>query len=105
MLDVKRPLRVIETITSSDKIIALDKVKIDSDKAIETATKEPLLENIKVQAVQAKLQNTDSGPVWIVKLWAQKLRKPSDNVDIGEVTLTADEGKVIKNNLDISRVD
>jgi hypothetical protein len=105
MLDVKRPLRVLETITSSDRAIDLEKVEIDSDKAIHLAIQEPLLENLTIEAASAKLQNSGGGPVWIVRLWAQKLKRPRENVDIGELTISAEDGKVVKMDLDIKRVD
>jgi hypothetical protein len=105
MIDVKRPFRVLETVMDSDKVLDKEKLKIDSDKAIEIATKEPLLENLKISAVSARLQTSPSGPVWIVKLWAQKLRKPTEDADIGEVKISADEGKVIQTDLHPNRVD
>ena len=37
--------------------------------------------------------------MWKVRLWAAKVRKPSDTVDIGDIILSAEDGKVIKNDL------
>src|SRR5688572_4719964 len=75
MVDVKRPFRLVERISDASRPMDKDKLKIDSDKAIQTALKEPILEDIKVKSVQAKLENSDSGPVWHLRLWAQKLNK------------------------------
>ena len=44
-------------------------------------------------------------PVWRVRIWAAKVRNPNDLANLGEVTVTADDGKVIKNDLKVSRVD
>lgn len=105
MMDVKRPFRVLETVMDKDTVIDLEKVKIDSDKAISIATKEPILEDLKVKAASARLQNTAGGPTWIVRLWAQKLRKTHEDADIGEIRISADEGKVLQTDIKPSRVD
>src|SRR5690606_7089694 len=105
MVDVKRPFRLLERVTSRTRPMPKESLKIDSDEAIELALKEPILEGITAKAVSAKLEDSDLGPVWIIRIWAEKLQKPSEHVDIGEVTLTADEGKVVKNDLEIGRVD
>ena len=87
---------------------------IDSDQAISTALKEPLLENIKVTATAPKLERVgegvlgQSGPgnaVWKVKLWAAKLRDASHDADLGEVWISASDGKVLKSDLHIDRVN
>ncbi len=104
MIDVKRPFRLLERATGN-KVLDKDKLKIDSDKAISIALKEPILENIKVKSVEAKLQDSDTGPVWKIKMWAQKLKNPNDTADIGVVTVTADDGKVINTDVHINRVD
>ena len=104
MVDVKRPFRLIEMATGN-KVLDKEKLKVDSDKAIETALKEPILENIKVKSVQTRLENSNTGPVWKIRMWAQKLRHPNDTADIGEITLTADDAKVIETDVHIGRVD
>ena len=105
MVDVKRPFRVLERITSNTRALPKESLKIDSDEAIEIALKEPILESITPKAVSATLEDSDLGPAWVIRIWAAKLQKPSENVDIGEVTLSADEGKVLKSDLHINRVD
>jgi len=105
MVDVKRPFRLIERMSDSTRPMDKDKLKIDSDKAIEIAVKEPILEDIKVKSVEAKLENSDLGPVWRLRLWAQKLNKENALADIGKMVITADEGKVIENDIKLSRLD
>lgn len=105
MMDVKRPLRVLEHVNGGSKELDKEKLKIDSDEAIKLAAKEPVLENLVLKAVSAKLENSDAGPVWKVRLWAQKLRRKEDNADLGEVVLSAQDGKIVKNDLHIERVD
>ena len=105
-LSVKRPARILE-FASGNTELPKDKLKIDSDKAISIAKKEPLLNNLKLLASQLKLERNrdDDQPVWRVRLWAAKLRQTGRDADIGEVFVSAETGKVVKNELHIDRVD
>ena len=114
MLDVKRPIRLLEPVTGGDTPLDKARLKIDSDAAVKIGLKEPLLQNIKPTATQLKLERVGEGvlgisgagePVWKVKLWAAKLRDPSRDADIGEVWISANDGKVLKTDLHINRVD
>lgn len=104
-LDVKRPWRMLEPATGDDKKLDRKKMNVDSDKAISTATSEPLLQNLKVTASQLWLERSDEGPVWKVRLWAAKLRNPSADANIGDVYVSANNGKVVRRDLHINRVD
>jgi len=108
-LTVKRPARVLEPFLGTHKPLNREKMKVDSDKAIDVATKEPLLSNLKLKATQLWLEHqpwsADDVPVWRVRLWAAKLRHPDDNADIGEVFVSSESGKVVKSDLHINRVD
>ena len=114
MLSVKRPMRLLEPVTGGDVPLDRSKLKIDSDQAIKVALQEPLLKDLKTTATQLKLERVGEGvlgqggtgsAVWKVKLWAAKLRDPGRDADIGEVWISADEGKVVKNDLHINSVD
>lgn len=106
MIDVKRPLRMLEPITGDQNPLDFSKLTIDSDKALKIALAEPILEKLTVKASSLKLARGEGGlPVWKVRIWAAKLHNPNDLANLGEVTVTADDGKVIKNDLKISRVD
>ena len=114
MLDVKRPMRLLEPVTGGDAPLDKAKLKVDSDEALKIALKEPLLQNLKVTASQLKLGRLGEGvlgisgpgePVWKVKLWAAKLREPTRDADVGEVWISANDAKVLKNDLHINRVD
>ena len=104
-LEVKRPTRLFELSGSSHLPLDKEKLKIDSDKAIEIATAEPLLKNLKILATRLTLERWENMPVWKVRLWAAKLRNPNKDADNGEVFIAAESGKVIKNDLRIDRVD
>ena len=107
-LDVTRPIRLLEPITKSDEPLTRDQLKIDSDKAVEIASREPLLEKVTLKAARLILErrsNDDSTPVWKVRLWAAKLKNPNDNVDVGEVVISAEDGKVLKSELKPYKID
>ena len=104
-LEVTRPLRVLEIGMGNHKPLDRSKLKVDSDRAIKTATAEPLLAALKLTAAQLWLQHGDLGPVWKVRLWASKLRNPAEDADIGDVYIAADTGKVIRADLHINSVD
>jgi hypothetical protein len=104
-LSVKRPARVLEIGFRDHLPLDKDKLKVDSDQAIKTASSEGLVKNLKLTATKLTLEKWEGAPVWKVRLWAEKLRDPKRDADIGEVFIAADSGKVIKNDLKIDRVD
>ena len=112
-LSVKRPVRLLEPVTGNDIPLDGAKLKIDSDAAIKAALAEPMLKDIKVTATQLKLERVGEGvlghagpgePVWKIRLWAAKLQNPNRNADIGELWISATDGKVVRNALHIDRV-
>jgi hypothetical protein len=105
MLDVKRPLRLLEPVTGGEKELPREKLKIDSNKAIKTATNEPILEKLTLKATQAKLEWWEEQPAWRIRVWAAKIQKPNEQADLGEVILSAENGKVLKSDLHIERAD
>jgi hypothetical protein len=105
---VKRPARVLEFGSGTYRPFDRAKMKIDSNKAIELAIKDPLLANLTLTNTQLWLERAgrdDDSPVWKVRLWAAKVRKPTETVDIGDLRLSAEDGKIVKNDLKIHRVD
>lgn len=101
MADVKRPLRLLEA--TSDRSEALDrsKIKMDSDDALQAALKEPALENVKPTSSEMRLERGEGGlPVWKIQFWGAKA--DDKDAELGTVTLTADDGKVIKSDLKTS---
>ena len=105
-VSVKRPARILEPITRSHRELAKEKLKIDSDKAIQIAKSDPLLKNVTLTNTEMRLERGEGEqPVWKVKLWASKIRKPSETVHIGEIHISAEDGKVVKSDLKPGRVD
>ena len=105
MLETKRPFRLFERAGAGDKIMDRDKLKTDSDKAIDIASKQPLLEKLTLKATRLELEKRDGAPTWQVRIWAAKLDNPNKDVDIGDVYINAEDGKVTKTDLHINRVD
>jgi hypothetical protein len=104
-LDVVRPFRLLERATSF-KAMDRSKIKIDSDEALKITQKENLLEKVKLTNSKMTLEKGDDGnPVWKVQLWAEKARRPTDTVDIGQITLNAEDGKIIQRDLHIERTE
>ena len=104
-VSVKRPTRILEPITGAHKELAKDKLKTDSDKALDIAKSEPLLKNLTLTASQMWLERREDQPCWRIRLWAQKLRRPADTADIGEIFIATEDGRIMKNDLKIDRVD
>jgi hypothetical protein len=107
-MDVKRPARLLEPVTRGQQPMPREKLKIDSNKALDIAKKEPLLEKLTLKASRLTLERRgidDSTPVWKVRFWAAKLKNPTDNADIGEVIISAEDGMVLKTDLKPSHIE
>jgi hypothetical protein len=114
MLEVSRPLRLLEPVTGGNQPLDRQKMKVDSDAVIKLAQKEPTVQNLKLLAVKLKLEAEGGGvfgqsgagqPLWKVELWAGKRMQPSRDVEIGELWYSASDGKQLKNDLHVDRVD
>jgi hypothetical protein len=51
------------------------------------------------------LENGDAGPVWRVEIYAAKLNDPDRDVSLGTVSISADDGSVVKLDLEPANVD
>ena len=51
------------------------------------------------------LESSDDGPIWRVELYAAKVGDPTREVCVGYVTMTADDGTIVKADLHPSSVD
>lgn len=103
-LDVKRPMRVFDR-GAEESVLDVTAFKVDSDRAIQIATAEPLLEKLTLKAVQVWLEKREGSAVWKVRIWAAKLAKPDKLADVGDVYVSATDGKVVKTDLHIGKVD
>jgi hypothetical protein len=99
MMAVRRPMRLLEPVTGGDKTLDSHKFKIDSDRALEIALKEPLLSGLNLKSAQFWLEHGDHSPVWRIRLWAAKLGDPNKMADIGEVFVSSGDGGVVRSGL------
>ena len=104
-MDVSHPMRPFQWPASANDILDHSKLNVDSTRALSIATSQPLLKSLQVKASKMALENTDSGPVWNVELYATKLHDPTKLVSIGTVRLSANDGSVVKSNLDPGSVE
>ena len=104
-LEVRHPMRQPFAYINDKNYLDQKSIKIDSDKAIKIAIAEPLLDKLTIRATELSLERTDGVDTWKVRLWAQKLRHPDADADIGDIFIYADDGKVIRTDLHIDRVD
>jgi hypothetical protein len=84
------------------------KLKIDSDKALQIAIREPSIKKLTLRASRLVLERrslNDETPVWKIRLWAAKVKNPNDNVEVGEVIISAEDAAVLKTHLDPDRVN
>jgi hypothetical protein len=104
-LDVSHPWRALEIATDAHMVLDNDKLKVDSDRALDIAKSMPLLKNLTLKASQLWLEHGDAGPQWKVKLWAARLKNPNDDADIGVVIVSAADGSLIKADLHPNSAD
>jgi len=104
-MKVTHPLRLIEPVTGQDRVLDKAKLMVDSNRALEIARTQPLLQSLTLRASQLWLLHGDLGPVWKVKLWAAKLQHPDNEADIGVVFISATDGAIVKTDLHPNSVD
>jgi len=96
LMAVKRPLRLVAAVTDKDSDFDPKRLKVDSDKALQTALAAEILKNLTVTASEMKMERYQESPVWKIKLWVAKIKNPKKDVEIGEIFVDAETGKVIK---------
>ena len=97
----------VDTSMKGGRPFELSRIKVDSDKALNVATNEPILKNLTLRSSKMSLERIGDAnlPAWRVQLWAAKLKNPTDSVAIGEILISTEDGTVLKNDLKISKVD
>jgi hypothetical protein len=104
-IDVSHPGRALELFTEDKQPLDPAKMVVNSDQALKIASTQPMLKNLILRASQLWLGHGDQGPEWRVKLWAEKLKDPSETADIGTVVLSAVDGSLIKVDIHPGSVD
>jgi hypothetical protein len=103
-VSVKRPMRPLELTAANKVIMDKRKMNIDSDKAQSIATGDSSVASAKIKATQLWLQTRNDGVIWKVRLWAEKPDHPGDTADIGDIYISADDGKVTERDVHLERL-
>ncbi len=103
-LEVNRPWKLFGG-GKEDKIFKLDTLKVDSDKALKIATGLQVIAPFTLKNSQISLQRNDDGVNWKVRLWAAKLGKADAIMEIGDVYISPTDGKVVKAELHLDRLN
>jgi hypothetical protein len=98
-MEVSHPGRILEMASDQHKPFDMSLLKLDSDRAIQIATTQPILQGLYVTSTKLSLDHGELGPVWTVHLWASRDKNANENVDIGTVTVSATDGTIVNNDL------
>lgn len=102
---VKSPFRLGAVITHNTSPLNRNFLKIDSDTALQTALREPELKSVQLVASRMKLGwNPSEHMIWTVELFARKLNNVRKTAFIGEIVISAENGKVLANDLRVENV-
>lgn len=80
-------------------VIDLSKVHVDSDRALQIASEQPLLKGLKLRYSQMKLAYTDDGVTWTIELWSARVNDSTKDAGVGTMVLSANNGEVLKADL------
>lgn len=98
VVETTHPKHVLDTF-SGTKQLNWRKLKIDSDKALSIALKDPLLKHLDLQAAQYWLQLSSVGPTWKLRFWMPQLSKPGKLNQIGDVYILSQTGEILREEL------
>jgi hypothetical protein len=98
MVEVKQPKHLFDSF-SGTKQLSWKKLKVDSDRALSIALKEPQLKNLDLQAAQFWLERTVIGSTWKVRFWTTRLGKQAELSEVGDIYISSGTGEVLKKDL------
>lgn len=99
---VTKPGRLLEMF-GSNKPIDPNSLKVDSDRAMQIAA-ESIVGEAEITSSQLMLQNHKGKPIWKIKLWGPRVEEIKEEDEIGEITISAEDGTVIRNDLKAERL-
>jgi len=102
--EIKRPKHLLDSLTGARQL-DWKKLKINSDRALAIALKEPLLKKLHLRATQFWLERTAIGSTWKIRFWAARLGKLDQTVEIGDLYLSGKTGEVLKTDLHTQNAD
>jgi hypothetical protein len=104
-MEVSHPMRPFLMPARIGAVLDQNRLKVDSDRALQIATSQPILNGLTLRSSKMTLESSDDGPIWRVELYAAKVGDPTREVCVGYVTMTADDGTIVKADLHPSSVD
>lgn len=104
-MDVSHPMRPFMIPARAHDVLDSRGLKVDSDRALQIATSQPILNGLTLRSSKMTLSNSDDGAIWKVELYAAKVGDPTHEVSVGYVTMTADDGTIVKADLHPSSAD
>ncbi len=97
--DVSHPMHPFQLPAKPNEVFDLSKITVNSDRALDVATSQPVLKGLKLRYTKISLQYGDNGPEWKVQIWAAKVNDPTKDANIGSVTVSATDGSVLDSDL------
>ena len=98
-MDVSHPVHAFQMPAKMENVLDQPKITVDSDRALNIATSQPILKGLALRASKMTLSNTDDGTVWKVELWAAKVGDSTKQANIGSVYISAIDGSIVKSDL------
>jgi hypothetical protein len=98
VVEIKQPKRVLDSFVGA-KQLEWRKTKIDSDRALAIALKEPALAKVDLRATQYWLQRTPVGSTWKIRFWIARLGRPDETTEVGDLYISSKNGEILKNDL------
>lgn len=105
MMEVKRPIRLLEAMMDKQGELNQKDLKIDSNKALKLALAEPVLEKLTIVSAKYKLEAEGFEPVWKIELWSASVKDPHKEIHLGEIWVSAKEGKILQDKVQVNRAD
>jgi hypothetical protein len=102
--EITRPKRLLDAV-SGTRQLDWKKLKVNSDRALAIALKEPLLKKLHLRATEFWLERKETISTWKIRFWAARLGKPDQTVEIGDLYLSSKTGEVLKTDLHIQNAD
>lgn len=95
-MEVSHPFRPFVMPAKPDQILDLSTVSVDSNRALDIATSQPLLKGLTLRSAKLTLQKVDGIPTWTVELWAAKVSDQTKEANVGTVSISAVDRSLLK---------
>jgi hypothetical protein len=98
-MEVSHPIHAFQLPAKPDQIMNMSTLNVDSDRALNIASSEPLLKGLNLRFSKMTLETDDGVPTWKVELWAAKVSDSTKDADVGTVSISAVDRSVL--NIDL----